>query len=310
MNISQVSEVFNTRKDFYKKSRVTDDIGHVFTSIINNQNAYECIEEKVILYMIFQNYQNALAKLRTRNFSYAEYFIQKAEKLMDDLISDNAQMAIKGISLPLYAFKYYIKKEYDDAQKVLEESFDVFEQLSAMEVKDAIWAKREQYLNLIRIKMNQEKYDEAFAITKSIVTDFLGTSPLNTDAIVGSNEKTYLLSLSEFERYDGMNGLMDSVLFKINVIKDKDVKQKLYNDFFKALLEADGYNYLNKSLEYYLSDDAKLMDAFIDVCNTDYVLPRSIEGLLLKKIITNIDNSEIEKIITNYSTEVLKITFG
>lgn len=310
MDISIVNQVFDTRKDFYKKSKVTDDVGHVFTSIINNKNSFEFADEKVILYMIFQNFQSALNKLRTRNFNYAEYFIQKAEKLMENLVSDNAQMAIKGISLPLYAFKYYIKKDYDEAQKALEESFGVFEQLAAIEVKDAVWAKREQYLNLIRIKMNQQKYEEAFSITQSIVTDFLGTAPLNADATVDSNEKTYLRSLSEFDRYDGMHGLMDSILFKINVIEDKEVKQKLYNDFFKALLEADGYNYLNKSLEYYLSDDKKLMEAFIDVCNTDYVLPRSMEGLLLKKIIANIDNSEIEKIITNYSTEVLKITFG
>ncbi len=310
MDISIVNQVFDTRKDFYKKSKVTDDVGHVFTSIINNKNSFEFADEKVILYMIFQNFQSALNKLRTRNFNYAEYFIQKAEKLMENLVSDNAQMAIKGISLPLYAFKYYIKKDYDEAQKALEESFGVFEQLAAIEVKDAVWAKREQYLNLIRIKMNQQKYEEAFSITQSIVTDFLGTTPLNADATVDSNEKEYLRSLSEFERYDGMHGLMDSILFKINVIEDTEVKQKLYNDFFKALLEADGYNYLNKSLEYYLSDDKKLMEAFIDVCNTDYVLPRSMEGLLLKKIIANIDNSEIEKIITNYSTEVLKITFG
>ena len=174
-NASTITEIFNARKSFYKKSKATDDIGHIFTSIISNKNSYDDIGEKVLLYMIFQSFQSALFKLRTRNFSYAEYFIKKSESLMNKLESANAKIAIQGISLPLYSFKYYIKKVYEKAKEELEKSFPVFEKLFDLDVEDAIWAKREQYLNLIRIYMNQGKHDDAFNFTEKVISGFLGS---------------------------------------------------------------------------------------------------------------------------------------
>ena len=107
-----------------------------------------------------------------------------------------------------------------------------------------------------------------------------------------------------------MNGLIDSILFKINVIDDTEQKEKLYKSVFKTIKKADGYNYLNEIIESYLKNDQKLINDFISVCHTEYVLPRSVEGLLLKKASSNVMDQEVESVIKDYSSEVLNITFS
>lgn len=306
---ARLTSLFEKRNAYYAACKTDKGVGHIFTDIIENSKTYASTDEKVLMYMVFYDLQRALYKLHAKNFTFADYYINKTERISEKLESSNSKKAIKGISLPLSAYRYYAKKEYAQAKEDLEKSIVIFEELFDLEVFEAAWAKREQFLNIVRVLINEEKYTEAFELAGKTIHTFVTSANIDNE-ILSKAEKQYVLTSSEEEVYKDINTMIDAIIFKLNGIKDSSLKQQLLENFLNILLGQDIPDQLSDCIKSYLTDKSELLNTLIAICKHDYLLPKSIEGLMLKAIYLHSKDDEIKRIISSFSKDTLHITFS
>lgn len=301
----------NLRKSFDSRSisygkRFDSNITDIFESIINNTEAYSNVNEKIYMHMILDNYNKALMKLKAGNFLYADYLGSKAENLRLNLNTPNSIKVIDSILIPFQAYKYYVSNEFEKAKNELSRSFIAFQGLFELGIEEAIWAKIEQYLNISRITIAQENYLEAFNYAAEVVKAFLSKGTYS-DKFFTFNEQMYIRGLSEFEKYNRINTMIDSIVFKLNTIKDK--KDDLINSFLSIILAENIYPLYNKCISDYLNNAKNLMNSYLEVMNAEYLIPKCIEALILKKIDREINDAGQKKIMRDFSERVLNITY-
>lgn len=138
---------------------------HIFFDIFKKATSNSSSEERMDMLYYFNCYEKSLSASRNRIYTVADYWLNIVNNPPLNLVNEFAQNGMMALYYPIIGFKSYVQEEYENAIVNIEEALKHIDNLIGYEFKEAIPAKMEQMLNLIRINLNLANNDAVEDIT-------------------------------------------------------------------------------------------------------------------------------------------------
>jgi hypothetical protein len=205
----EILEVFKNSYLLNLNSDNSFEKKHIFFNILSN--TIESLEknERLDMLYFFNCNEKSIQASRNGIFTVAEHWIKRGQDTQASILNPFAQNGMKALYHPAIAYYHYAQKDFKEAIYHQKASIYYLDRLIESEFKEAISAKMEQSLNLIKAYQADHKREDGETLFQSLFTYIL----------IGNKTPDFLYDWNFIEeRFDDRVAAMiyyyDSIFFK------------------------------------------------------------------------------------------------
>jgi hypothetical protein len=211
---------------------------HIFFSLLNYSTEYLQDSEKLDMIYFFNCNEKSIQFARLNLFTLSEHWINKSQDVLSTIVHNNhSRDGMKALYHPAIAYFYYAQKNFIEAIYHQKASIYYLDCLIESGFKDAILAKMEQSLNLIKAYQAEQKTKESENLFQSLFSYIL----------LGQKTSDYLYDWNIVE--EKSNDRVGAMIYYYDSIFFKEITRN-YDSIFEENSTISSLNTILRSLTF------------------------------------------------------------